>query len=124
MLKKVGIRDEKRANSFPHEFSGMRQRAMIAMALVTKPDVLFADEPTTALDVTVQARILQILRDLRDELGVAVLFITHDLGVVAEAADRVVCCDEVMWLSKAPSENFSKPLSSLRERTVGLSPIL
>jgi peptide/nickel transport system ATP-binding protein len=92
MMTKVGIRDaEARARSYPHEFSGgMRQRVMIAMALVTKPDLLLADEPTTALDVTVQARILKILRDLKDDLGVAVLFVTHDLGVVAELADRVV----------------------------------
>ena len=92
MMEKVGIRDAaKRAGSFPHEFSGgMRQRVMIAMALVTKPDLLLADEPTTALDVTVQAKILQILKSLRGELGVSVLFITHDLGVVAEIADRIV----------------------------------
>ena len=76
---------------YPHEFSGgMRQRVMIAMSLVTNPDLLLADEPTTALDVTVQARILQILRELRDDLGIAVLFVTHDLGVVANVADRVV----------------------------------
>jgi len=88
MMKKVGIQDaEARAHSYPHEFSGgMRQRVMIAMALVTKPDLLLADEPTTALDVTVQARILKILRNLKDDLGIAVLFVTHDLGVVAELA--------------------------------------
>ncbi len=92
MMKKVGIRDaEQRAHSYPHEFSGgMRQRVMIAMSLVTNPDLLLADEPTTALDVTVQARILEILRELRDDLGIAVLFVTHDLGVVANVADRVV----------------------------------
>ncbi len=92
IMKKVGIRDaEQRARSYPHEFSGgMRQRVMIAMSLATNPDLLLADEPTTALDVTVQARILKILRDLRDDLGIAVLFVTHDLGVVADVADRVV----------------------------------
>ena len=92
MMKKVGIRDaEQRARSYPHEFSGgMRQRVMIAMSLATNPDLLLADEPTTALDVTVQARILKILRDLIDDLGIAVLFVTHDLGVVADVADRVV----------------------------------
>jgi peptide/nickel transport system ATP-binding protein len=112
MMKKVGIRDaEKRSLSFPHEFSGgMRQRVMIAMALVTKPDLLLADEPTTALDVTVQAKILKILKSLRKELGISVLFITHDLGVVAEIADRIV----VMYRGKIVEEGtvndiFTKP---------------
>jgi peptide/nickel transport system ATP-binding protein len=112
MMKKVGIRDaDSRANSYPHEFSGgMRQRVMIAMALVTKPDLLLADEPTTALDVTVQARILKILRDLKNDLGVAVLFVTHDLGVVADIADRVV----VMYRGKIVEQGntrdiFEKP---------------
>ena len=108
MLQKVGIRDaEKRATSYPHEFSGgMRQRAMIAMALVTNPDILLADEPTTALDVTVQARILRILRELRDELDVAVLFITHDLGVVAEVADRIL----VMYQGKVVEQGTVREL--------------
>ncbi|MBT3469768.1 MAG: ABC transporter ATP-binding protein [Opitutae bacterium] len=124
MLKKVGIRDaENRANSYPHEFSGgMRQRAMIAMALVTKPDILFADEPTTALDVTVQARILGLLRDMRDELGVAVLFISHDLGVVADVADRVVVMyngkiveqTDVLSLFENPSHPYVKGLLACR----------
>lgn len=112
MMKKVGIRDaEKRAHSYPHEFSGgMRQRVMIAMSLVTNPDLLLADEPTTALDVTVQARILEILRELRDDLGIAVLFVTHDLGVVANVADRVV----VMYRGKIVEQGnvrdiFRKP---------------
>ena len=108
MMKKVGIRDaESRSHSYPHEFSGgMRQRVMIAMALVTKPDLLLADEPTTALDVTVQSRILKILRDLKDDLGVAVLFVTHDLGVVAELADRVV----VMYRGKIVEQGNTQDL--------------
>ena len=108
MMKKVGIRDaESRSHSYPHEFSGgMRQRVMIAMALVTKPDLLLADEPTTALDVTVQARIRKILRDLKDDLGVAVLFVTHDLGVVAELADRVV----VMYRGKIVEQGITRDL--------------
>lgn len=80
-----------RVNSYPHEFSGgMRQRVMIAMALALDPDVLIADEPTTALDVTVQAQIMQLLSELQDETGMGLILITHDLGVVAEVADRVV----------------------------------
>ena len=110
MMKKVGIRDaEKRSRSYPHEFSGgMRQRVMIAMALVTKPDLLLADEPTTALDVTIQARILKILKSLREELDVSVLFITHDLGVVAEIADRIV----VMYRGKIVEEGKVKEIFS------------
>ena len=86
----------------------MRQRVMIAMALVTKPDLLLADEPTTALDVTVQARILKILRSLRKELDVSVLFITHDLGVVAEIADRIV----VMYRGKVVEQGEIKEIFS------------
>lgn len=92
ILKMVRIPDPaKRATSYPHEMSGgMRQRVMIAMALACKPKLLIADEPTTALDVTIQAQILELMRTLQKEMGMAILFITHDLGVVAEMADRVV----------------------------------
>jgi peptide/nickel transport system ATP-binding protein len=99
MLSKVNIPQPKdRANQFPHEFSGgMRQRAMIAMALALNPDLLIADEPTTALDVTVQAQILDLIDSLRSEFGAAVIIITHDLGVVAEHCDNI----QVMYAGRA-----------------------
>jgi oligopeptide/dipeptide ABC transporter ATP-binding protein len=92
LFDSVGIPDaERRVDDYPHEFSGgMRQRAMIAMALALEPDVLIADEPTTALDVTIQAQILRLLEDLNRERGLATILITHDLGVVADVADRVL----------------------------------
>ena len=92
LLDRVGIPDaRRRARGYPHELSGgMRQRAMIAMALLGKPELLIADEPTTALDVTIQAQILDLLRELVKERGLSVILVTHDLGVVAEVADRVL----------------------------------
>jgi len=92
MLRKVGIPEpQKRVDEYPHELSGgMRQRAMIAMALSCRPKLLIADEPTTALDVTIQAQILELMKELQKEYGMAIILITHDVGVIAENADRVV----------------------------------
>ena len=91
MLELVGINNaEKRIDQYPHEFSGgMRQRAMIAMALICSPKILIADEPTTALDVTIQAQILELMKEIQKKTGMAIIFITHNLGVVAEICDRV-----------------------------------
>ena len=102
MLRLVGIPDPaRRVDEYPHSLSGgMRQRVMIAMALSCRPKLLIADEPTTALDVTIQAQILEILKDLRREMGMSVLLITHALGVIAEVAERVV----VMYAGKAVEE--------------------
>ncbi len=112
MLRRVSIPDpDRRADSYPHQMSGgMRQRVMIAMALACNPKVLIADEPTTALDVTIQAQILQLMRDLQARFGMAIVLITHDMGVVAENADRVV----VMYAGRkveeaAVDELFERP---------------
>ena len=112
MLRKVGIANpEERIDEYPHEFSGgMRQRVMIAMALSCEPEILIADEPTTALDVTIQAQVLELMKELQESFGMSILFITHDLGVVAEMCDHVC----VMYLGKiveqAPVDDiFHKP---------------
>ncbi|MEI9984872.1 MAG: ABC transporter ATP-binding protein [Aliidongia sp.] len=112
LLRQVGIpAPERRVHDYPHRLSGgMRQRAMIAMALACRPQLLIADEPTTALDVTVQAQILDLLRSLRDETGMALILITHDLGVVAELADEVAVMYAGRIVERAPvARLFAEP---------------
>jgi peptide/nickel transport system ATP-binding protein len=112
LLKAVGIpRAERRLDDYPHQFSGgMRQRVMIAMALINDPDLLIADEPTTALDVTTQAQILKLMIKLQEEFGSAIIMITHDLGVVAETADDVVVMYAAEVVEQAPVDDiFSRP---------------
>jgi len=112
LLKAVGIpRAENRFDDYPHQFSGgMRQRVMIAMALVNDPDLLIADEPTTALDVTTQAQILNLMKRLQQEFGSAILMITHDLGVIAETADDVVVMYAAKVVEQAKVDDlFSRP---------------
>jgi peptide/nickel transport system ATP-binding protein len=113
MLNLVGIPEPKaRINEYPHQLSGgMRQRAMIAMALACNPKVLIADEPTSALDVTIQAQIVDLIAKLRSELGTAVIMITHDLGVVAETAERVIVMYAGRKVEEAPvAELFAHPM--------------
>jgi oligopeptide transport system ATP-binding protein len=112
LLTHVGIPDaERRIRGYPHQFSGgMRQRVMIAMALLCDPDVLIADEPTTALDVTIQAQILELLASLRKERGMAIILVTHDLGVVAGTCDRVLVMYAGRVVEEAPTrELFARP---------------
>lgn len=112
LLKLVGLPDaEQRLSSYPHELSGgMRQRVMIAVALACSPKVIIADEPTTALDVTIQAQIIEIVKDLREKLGTAVIWITHDLGVVAGLADRVIVMYGGRIVEEAPvKELYANP---------------
>ena len=112
LLRAVGIpRADERARDYPHQFSGgMRQRAMIAMALVHNPSVLIADEPTTALDVTVQAQILELIERIKHEFNIGVILITHDLGVIAETADTVLVMYAGRAMERGPArEIFSSP---------------
>jgi oligopeptide transport system ATP-binding protein len=108
MLEKVGIPGaEDRIDEYPHQFSGgMRQRVMIAMALLCEPDLLIADEPTTALDVTIQAQILELIKDLREDFGTSVITITHDLGVVAGMAERIIVMYAGRVMEEAPADEL------------------
>jgi len=126
-LRKVRLpRPDRQVDAYPHELSGgMRQRAMIAMALSCSPSLLIADEPTTALDVTVQAQILDLMRDLRREMGTSVILITHDLGVVAEMAERVA----VMYAGEIVEQAevnalFDEPLHPYTQGLIGSIPVL
>jgi len=127
LLRMVGIPDpERRLKAYPHEMSGgMAQRVMIAMALACEPELLIADEPTTALDVTIQAQILDLMRNLRDETGTAIILITHDLGVVAEMCDRVA----VMYAGEIVEETdvtslFQNPLHPYTRGLIGSIPVV
>jgi oligopeptide/dipeptide ABC transporter ATP-binding protein len=127
LLKMVGVPDpERRAEAYPHELSGgMAQRVMIAMALACVPELLIADEPTTALDVTIQAQILDLIRDMRREMNTSVILITHDLGVVAEMAERVA----VMYAGEIVEQTdvntlFDDPLHPYTQGLIGSIPIL
>jgi len=117
---------ERRLDQFPHELSGgLRQRVMIAMALACRPDVLIADEPTTALDVTTQAEILALIRDLQQEIGMAVLFITHDMGVVAQIADRVVVLCRGDKVEEGPvTDVFLRPVARYTQGLMAATPKL
>ena len=127
LLKMVGVPDpERRAEAYPHELSGgMAQRVMIAMALACVPELLIADEPTTALDVTIQAQILDLMRDMRREMGTSVILITHDLGVVAEMAERVA----VMYAGEIVEQTdvnrlFDEPMHPYTQGLIGSIPVL
>lgn len=127
LLKLVGIPEpESRAESFPHELSGgMAQRVMIAMALACVPDLLIADEPTTALDVTIQAQILDLMRDMRSQLGSSMILITHDLGVIAEMADRVAVMYAGEIVEQSPVASlFDQPLHPYTKGLIGSIPVL
>jgi microcin C transport system ATP-binding protein len=125
LLELVGIRDaESRLDAYPHQLSGgQRQRVMIAMSLANEPDLFIADEPTTALDVTVQAQILKLLADLKSRLGMAMLFITHDLGIVRKVADRVCVMLKGQIVEQGPvAEVFGNPRHSYTQRLLAAEP--
>mgnify|MGYP000850497087 CR=1 FL=1 len=127
MLERVGIpAPDQRLKEYPHQLSGgMRQRVMIAMALAMQPDLLIADEPTTALDVTIQAQILDLLREMQRESGMAILFITHDLGVIAELCDRVTVMYAGCVVEQASvSQLFSSPRHPYTQGLLRSIPIL
>lgn len=125
LIARVGIPEpEKAMKKYPHQFSGgQRQRLMIAMALMLKPDILIADEPTTALDVTIQAEVLALLKELQAETGMAMVLITHDLGVVAEIADRVVVMNKgVIVETGTPREVYHAPKHPYTQRLISAAP--
>ena len=125
MLRRVHIPEpERRVHAYPHQLSGgMRQRVMIAMALSCNPKLLIADEPTTALDVTIQAQILDLMRELQETLGTAIILITHDMGVVAENADRVVVMYAGRKVEEASAEElFDRPAHPYTQGLARLDP--
>lgn len=127
LLKDVGIPDpKKRAQNFPHEMSGgMAQRVMIAMGIACAPELLIADEPTTALDVTIQAQVLDLMRKLRDELDIGIIFITHDMGVVAEMADIVAVMYAGTVVEEATTDSlFEEPLHPYTQGLIASIPIM
>jgi peptide/nickel transport system ATP-binding protein len=127
MIDRVGLgQPRQRLKQYPHELSGgMRQRVMIAMAMATEPDILIADEPTTALDVTVQAQILDLMRELKAEFGTSIILITHDMGVVAEMADRVVVMNRGEKVEEGPVETvFAQPAEAYTQRLLAAVPRL
>ncbi len=127
MLALVGIPEAaRRIGEYPHQLSGgMRQRVVIAMALACNPRLLIADEPTTALDVTIQAQILELMRDLKRRVGAAIMLITHDLGVVAEMAERVIVMYAGRKVEEAPvDEIFARPMHPYTQGLLGAVPKL